>query len=73
MSDNEAGFVIRVVDAMASIRRDDWDRLAGTARASETGTYNPFVSYDFLSTLEDSGCVGAHAGWLPQHLALQAP
>jgi hypothetical protein len=30
--------------------------------------YNPFVSHDFLSSLESSFSVGARAGWQPRHL-----
>jgi predicted N-acyltransferase len=33
---------------------------------------NPFVSHAFLHALEASQCVGARAGWLPQHLLLEA-
>ncbi len=29
---------------------------------------NPFVSHDFLSSLEVSGSVGGHTGWQPRHL-----
>jgi predicted N-acyltransferase len=29
---------------------------------------NPFVSHEFLSSLEDSGCVGGRTGWQPRHL-----
>jgi predicted N-acyltransferase len=32
---------------------------------------NPFVSHAFLHALEASHCVGARAGWLPQHLVLE--
>lgn len=28
------------------------------------------MEYAWLSSLEDAGCVGAHAGWIPQHLGL---
>lgn len=31
-------------------------------------TANPFTSHAFLSALENSGSVGADAGWLPRHL-----
>jgi uncharacterized protein len=34
---------------------------------------NPFVSHAFLHALEASQCVGARAGWLPQHLLLEGP
>src|SRR5690606_4526393 len=32
--------------------------------------YNPFVSYEFLRSLEESGCASRHTGWLGQHLRL---
>tara|TARA_R100000005_G_scaffold96577_1_gene84739 strand:+ start:410 stop:1564 length:1155 start_codon:yes stop_codon:yes gene_type:complete len=32
---------------------------------------HPFVSHEFLRALEESGSVGADAGWLPYHLALE--
>jgi predicted N-acyltransferase len=34
------------------------------------GTDNPFLSYEFLSTLEDSLSVGEGTGWYPRHLGL---
>jgi predicted N-acyltransferase len=34
-------------------------------------TDNPFISHDFLSSLELSFSVGARAGWQPQHLLLE--
>ncbi|MFN3764035.1 MAG: GNAT family N-acetyltransferase [Aliihoeflea sp.] len=55
---------------MTSIAAADWSKLAGAARSSAE-PYNPFLSHAFLSALEDSGCVGARAGWLPHHLALE--
>ncbi|MDF2809200.1 MAG: hypothetical protein K0S56_231 [Microvirga sp.] len=33
--------------------------------------YNPFISYDFLASLEESGSACASTGWLPQHLVLE--
>jgi predicted N-acyltransferase len=30
--------------------------------------YNPFISYDFLNALEQSGSATARTGWQPQHL-----
>ena len=34
-------------------------------------SFNPLISFDFLSSLEDSQCVGDLAGWWPHHLTLQ--
>ena len=47
--------------AIADIGREPWE-----ACASASG--NPFVSYEFLSALEDAGCVRPEAGWAPRHL-----
>ncbi len=33
--------------------------------------YNPFVSHDFLSSLELSNSVGGRTGWQPRHLLLE--
>jgi len=68
-------FTIEVASSMADVERSDWDKLAGTTRASATADipYNPFLSYDFLSALEQSGSVAAKTGWLPRHLLLNEP
>ena len=54
---------VRVHRAIAEIGHDAWD-----ACAAPTG--DPFVGYDFLSILEESGCVGPRTGWAPQHLSV---
>ena len=56
---------VRVHGSIEAIGRDAWE--ACTA-APEYGA-NPFVSYDFLHALEESGCVGEDSGWTPVHLA----
>jgi hypothetical protein len=33
--------------------------------------YNPFISHDFLSSLEQSTSVGGRSGWQPRHLLLE--
>lgn len=50
-----AEMVARVVEGVATLPRDEWDACAGAA--------NPFVSWDFLSALEESGSVGPDTGW----------
>jgi predicted N-acyltransferase len=55
-------YTVRVVDALADVPREEWQRLAGT---------NPFVNYDFLGLLESTGCVSPETGWTPQHLLVQ--
>jgi predicted N-acyltransferase len=52
---------VSVHQAIAEIGRGSWDGLAGSFG-------NPFVSFDFLDILEQSGCVSARTGWSPCHL-----
>ncbi len=42
---------------VSGVPREQWDLCAGEV--------NPFVGHDFLSALEDSGCVGRSTGWIP--------
>jgi len=59
---------LRTCEGIAAFSREEWSLLAGTTR--DKPAYNPFVSHDFLSSLEESGCVARRAGWLPQFLRL---
>lgn len=63
MPDGENTPIVEVCQSLASIDKDEWDACAGPE--------NPFVSHDFLSSLEESGSVTAETGWLPQHLLLR--
>ena len=38
---------------------------------SQGSPYNPFISHDFLHSLEASGSAVARAGWQPQHLVAE--
>ncbi|MEZ5841156.1 MAG: GNAT family N-acetyltransferase [Hyphomicrobiales bacterium] len=60
---------VTVLASLGEIAREDWDACANPHAASG-GAFDPFVSYDFLSALEDAGCVGAAEGWMTQHLVL---
>ncbi|MCX8280701.1 GNAT family N-acetyltransferase [Phyllobacterium sp. 0TCS1.6C] len=64
-------FTLRVCEGVGAFTRDEWSKLTGTSR--QAADYNPFLSHAFLSSLEDSGCVAAKAGWLPQFLRLESP
>jgi predicted N-acyltransferase len=52
----------RILPSFAAVERDQWDRLDHED--------NPFLSHAFLSGLESCGCIGAHNGWQPRHLAV---
>ena len=58
--------------SIGAFTRDEWDSLAGTSRGDPANGYNPFLSYDFLSALEESGCAVPRTGWQGQHLRLEA-
>ncbi|MFG1422195.1 GNAT family N-acetyltransferase [Roseixanthobacter liquoris] len=60
---------VRVLSALTEITASEWDACA----AGDAARPEPFVSHAFLQALEESGCVGARTGWLPQHLLLEAP
>ncbi|ESR23583.1 hypothetical protein N177_3651 [Lutibaculum baratangense AMV1] len=71
---------IRVEDRLSALDPAEWDACAfgepvtpGFEDASglKAETHNPFVSHAFLSSLEESGCVRAETGWLPQHLTIR--
>jgi predicted N-acyltransferase len=52
---------------IAEIGASSWDACA----ASPAHAANPFVAFDFLDILEESGCAVERAGWGPQHLAIR--
>ncbi len=74
---SDPGFRAEFVPRIADIGAAAWATLGGTARRPGGNSdidsavpYNPFISYAFLSALEDSGCVGGTSGWSPAHLRL---
>jgi predicted N-acyltransferase len=54
---------LRVVRKAAEVERSGWDALVGG------GT--PFMKWDWLDSLEQSGCVNEKTGWLPHHLVVE--
>lgn len=66
-------FRLRVESDIRTLPADAWDACAtaSTSCVESKSALNPFVSHAFLSALEESGSVGAPAGWLPQHLVLE--
>lgn len=56
-------FSFSVHQSIHAFTPDEWNRCAGYR--------NPFVSYEFLSALEESGSTSAQTGWLPLHAALR--
>jgi uncharacterized protein len=55
---------LEILDQLSSIAPEEWNQLNGL----DAG---PFTKYEFLSTLEETGCVGANTGWQIAHLILR--
>ena len=53
---------LRVLSAVRDVPRATWNALVGDG--------SPFLEWEWLATVEDSGSATPAAGWLPQHLTL---
>jgi uncharacterized protein len=51
----------RIVDSLDGIDAGDWNGLAGE---------HPFLRYEFLHALHQSGCATARSGWTPRYITL---
>ena len=65
----------RIVDDVGAVAAADWNALAAAAAGDEgtrdAGALQPFVRHEFLAALQDTGCIGEEAGWLPRHLLIE--
>jgi predicted N-acyltransferase len=66
------------VSGVAEIGRAAWDSVANPGWASDRplahaagpAPYNPFVCFDFIDCLEQSGSASKRTGWTPSHLVI---
>ncbi|WP_340646271.1 GNAT family N-acetyltransferase [Phenylobacterium sp.] len=58
---------VKVSRRIADIGREAWDACALNPEYAA----NPFVSFDFLDIVEQSGCAIERMGWGPQHLSVE--
>lgn len=63
MPDGSENLSLSIAESLREFASAEWDHCAGDS--------NPFLSYAFLSALEDSGSVSAKNGWLQRHLLLK--
>ena len=66
-------FAVRGAASIGAFTESEWASLAGTSREDFENGYNPFLSFAFLSALEESGCAIGRTGWQGHHLRLEAP
>ena len=57
---------VRVHRRISEIGREAWN----TCAQPPASPANPFVDFDFLDILEESGCAQPRTGWSPQHLTI---
>jgi predicted N-acyltransferase len=55
---------VRTLESIDEVAAKDWNALDAQGI--------PFLSHEFLSCLESTGCVGPGTGWTPRHLLLEA-
>lgn len=63
--ENDSRIIAQIAQRVGALPAGEWDRLAGDD--------NPFVSYAFLSAMEDSGSVGPGTGWQAMPVVLPGP
>jgi predicted N-acyltransferase len=52
---------------IAEIGKETWDACTAASDYAD----NPFISFDFLDALEETGCAVERTGWGPSHLLLK--
>lgn len=62
---------LETVESLSDVGEQAWAGLQGGSK-SEENFYNPFVSYAFLSALEDSGSAEADTGWIGSHIVVRS-
>jgi hypothetical protein len=68
---------IKVVPSILEVPAEAWDACANPAPALAADgcpadiPYNPFLSHDFLASLELSKSATGRTGWQPQHLVIE--
>ena len=59
---------LRALPHLDDIKCDAWDSIANPADEE----FDPFLSWDFLQALEESGSVGDDIGWSPRHIIAES-
>ena len=57
------GLEVNSVNSISKIPKETWENIVDID--------NPFFSYDFLLSLEKSGCTNLDTGWVPNHLIVE--
>ena len=60
--------MLRIVEDLADIPAAQWNALRAAASLDAPAGDNPFLAYEFLRALQDSGCATPATGWRAQFL-----
>ncbi|GAB5511868.1 MAG: GNAT family N-acetyltransferase [Hyphomicrobiales bacterium] len=61
---------LETISSLHDVGEEAWNAIAGTSKAAGA-SYNPFLSFAFLSALEDSGSATDETGWISSHLIVR--
>lgn len=61
------GLRIRSISSLSDVDKSAWDAIANPVGAD----MDPFLSWNFLQALEESGCATADTGWQASHLVAE--
>ena len=60
---------ISVTNSLSTVAPDAWNAVANPP----SERYDPFLSWEFLETLESTGAASPSTGWSPHHLLIETP
>lgn len=60
-----ASYKIQLLHSVSDLSKTEWNSFAGASCGS------PFLHYDWIRCLEQSGCASAETGWQPQHVVVR--
>lgn len=67
-------FHVRTLTSITQISNNSWNQVLLTGQESAPATQQvvtPFMRHEFLSSLEEAGCVGPDTGWQPCHIVVE--
>lgn len=60
-------YLPQIISSLSALSQRDWNSCC----FNDTTRHNPFLSYQFLNALEESGCATADTGWQAQHVIIR--
>lgn len=64
---DETEYVAEVIPSISKVSADEWNKCV-----KGSDDFNPFLLWEFLNALEESGSVSRNTGWYPQHIVIRS-